>query len=116
MKIGKIFGVFCASLALAACSEPSAPDAAGTASAVEAHPGERTYNLYCVSCHGAGIAGAPALGDVEAWAPRIAKGQELLLQTTIEGILPQMPARGLCSDCTDEQLAEVVDYMVQKSQ
>ena len=116
MKIRRTPVVLVAALMLTACSDSGDSGAAGGAPAVAAHPGENTYNMYCISCHGAGIAGAPAVGDVEAWAPRIAKGSELLLQATIEGILPQMPARGLCSDCTDEQLAEVVDYMVQKSQ
>ena len=80
------------------------------------HPGEKIYEQYCFSCHTPGLSGAPKLGDKEAWAPRIAKGQALLLATTIEGIVPAMPAKGLCMSCTDEELAQVVDFMVQKSQ
>lgn len=80
------------------------------------HPGEQVYVRYCFSCHAAGVAGAPRVGDAEAWAPRIATGPEALLQATIQGVPPGMPPRGLCSDCTDEQLAEAIDYMIELSQ
>ena len=94
-------------------------DRADTPPAVTAtkdHEGETTYNRYCYSCHAGGIAGAPKFGDVQAWRPRIAKGESLLLQATIEGVDPGMPARGLCSSCSDEELAAAVDYMVTNSQ
>ncbi len=84
-------------------------DSAGTG------PGERVYNRYCFSCHAAGVAGAPRVGDMGAWAPRIAKGPETLLATTISGIAPGMPPRGLCSECTDEELAAAIDYMIVRS-
>lgn len=98
---------------------PSSADAATEAAesaAAAAHPGEAVYQNYCFSCHTPGLSGAPKLGDVEAWAPRIAKGQELMLQTTIEGIQPAMPPRGMCFDCTDEDLAAAIDFMVVSSQ
>jgi cytochrome c5 len=60
--------------------------------------------------------GAPRLGDSEAWAPRIAQGRSVLLTSTIEGIAPAMPQRGLCLSCSDEDLAAAVDYMVEESQ
>lgn len=78
-----------------------------------AHPGETVYNRSCFSCHAGGVAGAPKPGDAEAWAPRIAKGRAALLQSTKEGIAPGMPAMGLCNSCTDEQLAEAIDFMLQ---
>lgn len=81
-----------------------------------AHPGEAVYQNYCFSCHTPGLSGAPKLGDVEAWAPIIAKGPELLLQSTIEGIRPAMPPRGMCFDCSDEDLAAAIDFMVVSSQ
>ena len=62
--------------------------------APEVHPGEEVYENFCFSCHTPGLSGAPKLGDVDAWAPRIAKGPDLLLTTTKEGIPPAMPAMG----------------------
>ena len=87
-----------------------------TATAQPVHPGEKTYQNYCFSCHTPGLSGAPKTGDAQAWAPRIAKGADLLLATTIEGIPPAMPPRGMCFDCSDEDLAAAIDYMVVKSQ
>ena len=82
-----------------------------TASGPE-HPGKKTYNRYCFSCHAGGIAGSPALGDVDAWALRLEKGRDALVQSVINGITPGMPARGLCNACSDEQLGLAVDYML----
>ena len=79
------------------------------------HPGEQIYLNTCFSCHAAGVAGAPKVGNAEAWAPRIAKGPEALLAATIEGITPGMPPKGLCMDCTDEELAQAIDYMIESS-
>jgi cytochrome c5 len=74
------------------------------------------YTRFCFSCHAAGVAGAPRVGEAAAWAPRIAKGREALIASTIEGIPPGMPPKGLCSSCSDEELAASVDYMLERSQ
>lgn len=95
---------------LAGCSDNSG--AGGVTAKADKHPGEETYNRFCFSCHASGVAGAPKFGDVEAWAPRLAKGRELLLQSTREGIAPGMPVMGLCTSCTAEDLENVVDYMI----
>jgi cytochrome c5 len=100
-------------MVLAACGGETS---SGGEDGVAAHPGGLTYTRFCFSCHAAGIAGAPRTGDAVAWAPRIAKGREALLITTIEGVPPGMPPRGLCARCTDEELADAVDYMIQLSQ
>jgi len=80
------------------------------------HPGQQVYTRYCFSCHAAGVAGAPQVGNPAAWESRLAKGREALVQATIDGIPPGMPARGLCSSCTDQELAEAVDFMIERSQ
>lgn len=90
-------------------------DVAVATAAAKVHPGKEVYENYCFSCHASGLSGAPRLGDVDAWQPRIAKGQELLLQVTIDGIPPAMPPRGICFDCSDAQLAEAIDYMIVES-
>jgi len=76
------------------------------------HVGKQTYMKYCVTCHAAGIADAPKFGDLEEWQSRIDKGREELLKTTIEGIPPGMPVKGLCMGCTDQELADAIDYML----
>jgi len=103
-----------------AVSEAAAaePDAAMTADAGEvAAPksGEQVYSSNCLSCHGTGVAGAPKLGDVPAWVPRIAAGMESLLANVTNG-LNAMPPKGLCMSCSDEELQAAVEYMVSKSQ
>lgn len=88
----------------------------GQADSQPAHPGQEVYLTFCFSCHAAGVAGAPRMGDAEDWAPRIAKGRDALLESTIEGIPPGMPPRGLCSDCSDQELADAIGYMIRQSQ
>lgn len=78
----------------------------------ESHPGEGTYNRSCFSCHAGGVAGAPIPGDEAAWAPRVAKGREALLTSVKEGMPPGMPPMGLCMSCSDEDLAQAIDFML----
>lgn len=47
--------------------------------------GEAVYAAQCLACHGAGLAGAPKLGDAGAWAARIATGYEALLNSALKG-------------------------------
>ena len=104
----------CASLFLvAACSESGPGTADGAA--VPDHPGKATYERFCFSCHAAGVAGAPKTGDADSWAPRLAKGMDQMLQSTVEGMPPGMPERGLCFNCSDEQLTDAIDYMLVQS-
>ena len=78
----------------------------------QSHPGEAIYNRSCFSCHAAGVADAPIPGDAEAWAPRIAKGQALLLESVRQGMPPGMPPMGMCMSCSDDELAAAIDFMV----
>ncbi|WP_413701220.1 c-type cytochrome [Psychromonas sp. KJ10-10] len=74
--------------------------------------GEKIYNTYCVACHATGVAGSPIKGDALAWAPRIGQGEEVLIQHAINGF-NAMPARGTCMDCSDEEIAETVRFLIQ---
>ena len=38
-----------------------------------------------------------------------------LIQSTIQGIPPGMPPRGLCMQCSDEELAATVRFMLKVS-
>lgn len=73
------------------------------------------YQGTCFACHGTGQAHAPLVGDVIEWEIRLEKGLDTLVQSTINGLNGMMPARGLCTDCSDEQLKSIVDYMLDQS-
>jgi cytochrome c5 len=81
--------------------------------------GPQVYNSACLACHGAGIGGAPVLGNAEAWAPRIAQGVDVLKNHAINGFqgsVGYMPAKGGRADLSDEEIANAVEYMVSESQ
>ncbi len=110
----------------AAAPDASAPAesvsaASATAAAAPAAPaklaadaGKKTYEAACIACHGAGIAGAPKLGDKAAWAPRIKQGKDVLYTHAIKGFQGKagmMPAKG-GSAASDDEVKAAVDYMV----
>ena len=68
------------------------------------------YQTACFACHSTGAAGAPKTGDAAAWAPRLEKGMEALLQSIKNG-LNAMPPTGLCPDCTDDEYKALIEYM-----
>lgn len=79
--------------------------------------GEAVYNAACTACHSTGAGGAPKMGDVAAWADRIAKGKDVLHGSGINGVAGTgMIARGGCMSCSDEEIIAAVDYMVDQSQ
>ena len=73
--------------------------------------GQNIYQKSCQACHATGVAGAPKLGDKEAWAPRIAKGNDALLSSVTNG-LKAMPPKGTCMSCSEDELRAAVKYMV----
>lgn len=75
--------------------------------------GESLYKSICGACHETGVAGAPAVGDVAAWKPRIKKGLDALMQTAITG-KNAMPPRG-GSDANDEELRLAIIYITNRS-
>ena len=82
-----------------------------------ARSGEDVYNAACMACHSTGAAGAPKLGDVAGWADRIAKGNDALYSSGINGIAGTgMMAKGGCMNCSDDETKAAVDYMVAGSQ
>jgi cytochrome c5 len=73
--------------------------------------GEAVYNGACAACHGAGVAGAPKLGDKVAWAPRIKQGEAALWASLNNG-KNAMPPKGMCMDCSEDELKAVLAYVV----
>ena len=78
---------------------------------------EQKYMASCFACHSTGAAGAPKVGDGMAaeWEPRLEKGLDAMVANTVNG-LNTMPAKGLCFDCTDDDLRAIVEYMIETSQ
>jgi cytochrome c5 len=68
----------------------------------------------CAMCHAGGLMGAPKIGDVALWAPRIAQGKDMLINNAIKGIR-MMPAKGGNSRLTDEEVAAAVISMANAS-
>ena len=77
--------------------------------------GPQVYNSACSACHGAGIGGAPVLGDAAQWVERIAQGQDTLKQHAIQGFTGSagyMPPKGGRLDLSDAEIESAVEFMV----
>jgi len=78
---------------------------------------ETVYTSFCAACHVSGVNNAPVYGNAEAWAPRIAKGNDALMDSLVNGLNNgAMPAKGLCMDCSTDDLQATLDYMLQAVQ
>jgi cytochrome c5 len=80
--------------------------------------GQQVYQATCVVCHGAGIAGAPKLGDKGQWAKRIAKGLDTLYASAVSGVQGSagaMPAKGGNPALSNAEVKAAVDYIVARS-
>lgn len=89
------------------------------AAAAVPEDGQSAYQAGCSACHGAGIAGAPKVGDKGAWGPRIAQGKDTLYKHAIEGFTGKtgvMPAKGAQMSWPDDLVRKAVDHMVAQAQ
>lgn len=68
------------------------------------------YQRSCQLCHENAGAGAPQRGNQEQWNPRVAKGRDILLDHTINGF-GSMPPLGLCMDCSESELAALIEFL-----
>jgi len=78
--------------------------------------GTSAYETACQACHGAGIAGAPKVGDKAAWGPRIAQGKDTLYNHALHGFSGKtgvMPAKGGRADWPDDLIKQAVDHIVE---
>ena len=75
---------------------------------------DKIIKANCAMCHAGGLMGAPKIGDVALWAPRIAQGKDMLINNAIKGIR-MMPAKGGNSRLTDEEVAAAVISMANAS-
>ena len=98
----------------AAAPAAKAPVDAAAKVAVDAMGGKAVYDTVCVACHATGVLGAPKLGDVAAWKPRIAPGLTALVANARAG-KGSMPPKGGNAALTEEQLVGAVLYMMYQS-
>ena len=75
-----------------------------------AQEGEAVYTKACTICHSMGVAGAPKSHDAAAWAPRLEQGIDTLISTVKTG-KGAMPPGGMCTDCTDEDYKNAIEFM-----
>ena len=73
--------------------------------------GEEVVMGQCERCHAKGLDGAPKIGDLQAWAPRIAHGMPYLVRSAIHGH-GGMPPRGGEANLTDSELSAAILYMI----
>lgn len=81
--------------------------------------GKTVYEKVCIACHLTGVAGAAALTDKPRWEEMAAKGIKTLHNSVINGI-PEgeygvMPEKGSCVDCSEQDLYDAVNYMLNEA-
>jgi cytochrome c5 len=80
--------------------------------------GPQVYAQICKTCHETGLAGAPKVGDKAAWQPRIAQGEQTLVQHAIQGFQGKtgvMPPKGGDANLTDEEVHRAVVYLANQA-
>ena len=117
--VGRVLLMGDAELAAAAAAAVTTPTPVATVMT-----GPQVYNAACIVCHQPpGVGGAPPVGDVAAWAPRIAKGMDTLYQHALQGFQGSfqgaatfMPPKGGRVDLSDGEITAAVDYLVEQAQ
>ena len=73
--------------------------------------GKEVYDTACTTCHAIALAGAPRFGDRLSWGERANEDLDHLVETVTNG-LGGMPPMGMCMDCSQEELTDAVQYML----
>jgi cytochrome c len=76
--------------------------------------GAEIYGSTCAMCHDSGAAGAPVLGDKEAWGKLLKQGKDTIYKNAING-KGAMPPKGGKASLSDDDVKAVVDYMLGKA-
>jgi cytochrome c5 len=80
--------------------------------------GQQVFAQVCKTCHETGLAGAPKVGDKAAWQPRIAQGEQALVQHAIQGFQGKtgvMPPKGGDTNLTDQEVHRAVVYLANQA-
>ncbi len=101
--VGRVLLMGDAELAAAAAAAVATPTPVATVMT-----GPQVYNAACIVCHQPpGTGGAPPVGDVAAWAPRIAQGTDTLYMHALAGFQGTkgfMPPKGGRVDLSDDEI------------
>ncbi len=87
---------------------PKEVEGAGSKSAAE-----KMYDKACSLCHKTDAMGAPAVGDKDAWATVVEQGMDTVNKHAINGFGGMPPKGG--ADLTDEQVIDIIKFMVESS-
>jgi cytochrome c5 len=114
MTIGRL-AIALALLALAGCGreDPAVVEARAQKMQPASAPLAEIWQRSCRNCHIVRDSGAPMAGDAAAWQPRLAQGLETLTQHAMQGF-KNMPARGLCPDCSQADFRALIAFMSAK--
>ena len=86
------------------------------AGSIFAATAEETYKSSCATCHDAGVANAPKLGDKAGWAPRLKLGKDALYKVSLQGKPgTAMVAKGGFANLSDADDMAGVDLMKAKA-
>jgi cytochrome c5 len=117
--VGAVYAGDTGRAAMLAAQEAAAKAAASQVAYGGTKDGKTIYDNLCHSCHTAGVAGAPKLGDKGAWGSRIAEGTATLIKHAIEGYTGpdgnHMPPKGGNPALTEEQVGNTVKWMVDQA-
>lgn len=113
VKVGMLAAALLVTGSIYADNQNAAP--LQLAAVSEGFNAETTFAATCAACHNAGVANAPKMDDAAAWNARMEKGMDAVMAIVSTG-LNAMPAKGLCFNCTDDDLKAVVEFMYAKSQ
>jgi cytochrome c5 len=96
-------------------STPAPSAAAVSQPVVKKVTGQELFEKYCTVCHQTGVAGAPKFRDATDWGPRLTqKKLDGLVASALKG-LNAMPAKGTCSECSEEDIKHAIQYMLPQS-
>jgi cytochrome c5 len=73
--------------------------------------GKEIVDAQCAKCHQPGTNGAPRIGNLTEWIPRLRFGIDFAVRSAIHGH-GAMPARGGVVDLTDLEIRAAVNYLI----
>ena len=83
----------------------------GCADNLDITKGETIVKNNCKVCHAQGINGAPIIGNRKMWQPRLAKGEQALVENAISGF-GLMPPKGGKDHLSDDEIGLAVGYFL----